>query len=58
MERISTGLVFLIRINGTQVWTIQSSKSGLKSDLIDLTPWKGQPVFVSVTDSLGDNTRG
>jgi hypothetical protein len=53
----STGLVFLIRINGTQVWTIQASQPGWKSDLIDLTPWKRQPVLVElVTDSLGDNT--
>ena len=53
----STGLNFLIRVNGQQVWNYQTNTPGWKADTIDLSPWRGQPVLIElVSDSLGDNS--
>ncbi len=49
-----TGVKFSIFINGQDVWDLSLSASGWNAGSVSLTPWRGQPVVITLqVDSQG-----
>ena len=50
-------VAFEVQVNGQSLWSMPMPvPQGWKQGTVDLTPWAGRPVLVSlVTDSCGNN---